>query len=46
MLAYGISADCFDKYLKIGKSTAMKCMKNFATAIIQVFGEEYLRRPT
>ena len=46
ILAYGISADCVDEYLKIGESTAMECMKNFATAIIQVFGEEYLWKPT
>ena len=46
MLAYGISADCVDEYLKIGESTAMECMKNFAAGIIQVFGKEYLRKPT
>jgi len=46
MLAYGISADCIDEYLKIGESTAIECMKNFAAGVIQVFGEEYLRKPT
>ena len=44
MLVCGISADCVDEYLKIGESTTMECMKNFATSVIQVFGEEYLRR--
>jgi len=35
-----------DEYLKIGESTAMECMKNFAAGVIQVFGEEYLQKPT
>ena len=46
ILAYAISADCVDEYLNIGESTAMECMKNFAAGVIQVFGEEYLRKPT
>ena len=46
MLAYGILDDCVDEYLKIGESTAMECMKNFAVGVIQVFGEEYLRKST
>jgi len=43
-LAYGISAYCVDEYLKIIESMAMECMKNFAAGVIQVFGEEYLRK--
>ena len=46
ILAYRISADCVDEYLKIGESTAMECMKNFAVGVIQVFGDEYLRKQT
>ena len=46
MLAYGISTDCVDEYLRIGETTAMTCMKNFAAGVIQVFGEEYLGKPT
>ena len=42
LLAYGISADYVDEYLKIGGSTTMQCMKtNFAVRVIQVFREEY-----
>jgi len=26
MLAYGVTADCVDEYLKIGASTAMECL--------------------
>jgi len=37
MLVCGISADCVDEYLKIGESTTMECMKNFAAGVIQVF---------
>jgi len=46
MLTYGIVADCVDEYLKIGASTALECMKNFALGVIKVFGNEYLRKPT
>jgi len=46
ILAYGISVDCIDEYLKIGESTAMECMNNFAAGVVQVFGGEYLRKPT
>ena len=45
MLAYGVAADCVDEYLKIGASTAMECLKQFALGVVQVFGEEYLRKP-
>ena len=45
MLSYGILTDCIDEYLKIGESMAIECMENFATNIIQVFGEEYIRKP-
>ena len=40
MLVYGIAADCVDEYLKIGASTALECMKNFAIGVIEVFGNE------
>jgi len=46
MLVYGITADCIDEYLKIGASTTLECMKNFALGVIEVFGNEYLRKPS
>jgi len=46
MLAYGISTDSFDEYLKIGESTSVQCLKRFAKGVIAVFGEKYLRKPT
>jgi hypothetical protein len=45
-LAYGGSADQHDEYLKIGESTGVECLKKFVQGIIEVYGEEYLRRPT
>ena len=46
ILAYDISTDCVDEYLKIRESTAMECFKNFAAGVIQVFKEVYLSKPT
>ena len=45
MLAYGVATDCVDEYLKIGAITALEYMKNFALGVIEVFGDEYLRKP-
>ena len=46
ILAYGMPADATDEYIKIGKSTAIECMKRFCRAIVSVFSEWYLRSPT
>ncbi|KAL0824513.1 hypothetical protein Bca101_048190 [Brassica carinata] len=46
MLAYGRAGDANDEYLRLGASTAILCLENFADAIIQVFGDEYQRKPT
>jgi hypothetical protein len=46
MLAYGTPADALDEYLKIEKCTALCCLDKFARGVIEVFGGEYLRRPT
>ena len=32
-------------HLKIGASTAIECLKQFALGVVQVFGEEYMRKP-
>ncbi|XP_017250657.1 uncharacterized protein LOC108221279 [Daucus carota subsp. sativus] len=45
MLAYGVSADAVDDYVRIGESTAIECLKKFVTDVILVFEEEYLRKP-
>ncbi|XP_024012910.1 uncharacterized protein LOC112087132 [Eutrema salsugineum] len=46
LLAYGTAADSVDEYLRIGATTARNCLENFVDAIINLFGDEYLRRPT
>ncbi|XP_022552205.1 uncharacterized protein LOC106384662 [Brassica napus] len=46
MMAYGQSGDMYDKYLRLGESTSRLCLDNFTNGILQLFGAEYLRRPT
>ncbi|XP_038713394.1 uncharacterized protein LOC120007265 [Tripterygium wilfordii] len=45
MLAYGVTADFMDEYVRIGESTAITSLKKFTRAIISIFGAEYLRSP-
>ena len=45
MLVYGVSGDFIDKYVRIGETTALENLKKFVTAVIDVFSEEYLRKP-
>jgi hypothetical protein len=43
MMAYCISTDLVDDHLAVGERQAIKCLKRFVVAIIQVLDEEYLR---
>ena len=45
-LAYGGGADTVDEYVRLGETTARNCLHQFTAAIIDLFGDEYLRRPT
>ena len=45
MLAYGVAADAMDDYVRIGESTIIESLKRFVAAIVEVFGDEYLRSP-
>ncbi|XP_050259469.1 uncharacterized protein LOC126704472 [Quercus robur] len=45
MLAYGVSADFMDEYIRIGETTAIKSLKKFVKAVVSIFSEEYLRSP-
>ena len=45
MLAYGVSGDLIDEYVRIGETNALESLKKFVTAVIDVFSEEYLRKP-
>ena len=45
MLAYGVSGDLIDEYVRIGETTALESLIKYVTAVIDVFSEEYLRKP-
>uniref|UniRef100_A0A0D3CNR0 GRF-type domain-containing protein n=1 Tax=Brassica oleracea var. oleracea TaxID=109376 RepID=A0A0D3CNR0_BRAOL len=45
-LAYGDGADTVDEYVRLGETTARKCLHHFTAGIIHLFGDQYLRRPT
>jgi len=44
-LVYGTSADGTDEYVRISESTVIACLKRFYRAIVEVYGDEYLRSP-
>ncbi|XP_019087537.1 PREDICTED: uncharacterized protein LOC104728477 [Camelina sativa] len=46
IMAYGCSADAVDEYLRLAETTAHKCLLHFVEGVINLFGDEYLRRPT
>nr|GFB26675.1 hypothetical protein [Tanacetum cinerariifolium] len=45
-MAYGAVHDALDEYLQIGATTARRCLKMFCRAIMEFYGEEFLRKPT
>jgi hypothetical protein len=45
MLAYGVSADFLDDYVRLGESTIIESLKYFVKAVVDIFGNEYLRAP-
>ncbi|KAL0005283.1 hypothetical protein SO802_012844 [Lithocarpus litseifolius] len=45
MLAYGVTANFLDEYVRIAKSTAMMSLKKFVAAVVAIFSEQYLRSP-
>lgn len=44
MLAYGVSGDLIDEYLRMSETTYLDAMYKFCKAVIAVFGEVYLRQ--
>jgi hypothetical protein len=46
ILVYGLPADAVDEYVCIGESTAREALQHFCAAIIDIFGQQYLRAPT
>ena len=45
LLAYGVAADALDEYIRIGESTALEALRKFAVAVVEIFGQEYMRLP-
>ncbi|KAK9067688.1 hypothetical protein SSX86_011799 [Deinandra increscens subsp. villosa] len=45
MMAYGVTGDFMDEYIRIGESTAMESVKKFSETLVRIFSDEYLRSP-
>ncbi|XP_019084304.1 PREDICTED: uncharacterized protein LOC109125944 [Camelina sativa] len=45
-MAYGSAADVFDEYFRLSANVALSCLDNFTNLVVNLFGDEYLRRPT
>nr|GEZ74304.1 hypothetical protein [Tanacetum cinerariifolium] len=45
-LAYAAVPDSLDEYLQISEKTSRYCLMHFCNGVIELYGEEYLRRPT
>ncbi|XP_047961995.1 uncharacterized protein LOC125206816 [Salvia hispanica] len=45
-LAYAGPADMFDEYLQMGETTSLNVLRQFCKGIREVFGLEFLRKPT
>jgi hypothetical protein len=45
-LAYDMTTDTIDEYLKLEKSTALECIEYYYSGIIECFEDDFLHRPT
>ncbi|XP_030930717.1 uncharacterized protein LOC115956501 [Quercus lobata] len=45
MLAYGVTGDFIDEYVRIGETIALQSLEKFVTAVVDIFFDEYLRKP-
>lgn len=45
-LATGNPPDEFDEYLEMAQRTSRECLQNFCDAIVELYGRDFLRRPT
>src|SRR4051812_1733614 len=45
MLAYGVPGALVDEYVRMSESTCLLSLYIFCTAVVEVFGPEYLREP-
>nr|GEU66726.1 hypothetical protein [Tanacetum cinerariifolium] len=45
-LAYGVGPDFLDEYLQMSERTSRLSFDHFCNSIMEIFGPEYLRKPT
>jgi hypothetical protein len=45
-LAYDMTANTIDEYLKLGKTTTLECLEYYCAVIVDCYGAEFLHRPT
>ncbi|GJW92972.1 reverse transcriptase domain-containing protein [Tanacetum coccineum] len=45
-MAYGAVPDALGEYMQMGVTRARKCLQMFCKAIMELYGEEFLRKPT
>ncbi|GJW50743.1 ALP1-like protein [Tanacetum coccineum] len=45
-LAHAAVPDSLDEYLQIGEKTSRDCLMHFCNGVIELYGKEYLRKPT
>ncbi|GJW72457.1 ALP1-like protein [Tanacetum coccineum] len=45
-MAYDAVPDALDEYMQLGAKTTRKCLQMFCKAIMELNGEEFLRKPT
>ncbi|XP_023768374.1 uncharacterized protein LOC111916960 isoform X1 [Lactuca sativa] len=45
-LAYGTIPNEYNEYLSLSERTSRESLQNFCTSIIQLYGQEYLRKPS
>ncbi|GKC86970.1 hypothetical protein Tco_1147619 [Tanacetum coccineum] len=45
-MTYGAVPDALDEYLQMGATIARKCLQMFCKAIMELYGEDFLGKPT
>nr|GEX35637.1 hypothetical protein [Tanacetum cinerariifolium]GEX35643.1 hypothetical protein [Tanacetum cinerariifolium]GEX35815.1 hypothetical protein [Tanacetum cinerariifolium] len=45
-LAYGVHAEFLDEYMQISERTSRMALDHFCQSVMQIYGPEYLRKPT
>ncbi|GJV79334.1 ALP1-like protein [Tanacetum coccineum] len=45
-LAYGVNASFLDEYMQISERSSRKALDSFCQAVMEIYGPEYLRKPT